>query len=151
MASICIKDQRDIGTAVGITGSVRGGVSTIGTAVYTIILSNKLTEYIPATVIPAVTEAGLPVSSIPNFLAALGGTGNLTAVPGLTADITAVGMTAYKFATVKAYQMVFYSTIAFSGVAVILALCSPNVDDQMTDRVAATLHGKGGDIVAEKE
>lgn len=36
MAGICIKDQKDIGTAVGIAGSVRSGVSTIGTAIYSV-------------------------------------------------------------------------------------------------------------------
>jgi hypothetical protein len=151
MASICIKDQRDIGTAVGITGSVRGGVSTIGTAIYTVILSNKLAKYIPATVIPAVTQAGLPASSVPQFLGALGGTGNLTTVPGINPTITTIGMAAYKIATVKAYQMVFFSTIAFGGVGIILALCSPNVDNQMTNKVATTLHGKGEAVVAAEK
>jgi hypothetical protein len=142
MASICIRDQRDIGTAVGITGSVRGGVSTIGTAIYTIILSNKLAKYIPSTVSLAVTHAGLPVSSVPQFLGALEGVGNLTTVPGISQNITTIGMAAYKMATVKAYRVVFYSTIAFGVVGIILALCSPNVDDRMTNEVTTTLHGK---------
>jgi hypothetical protein len=36
MAGICIDDQKDIGTAVGIAGSVRSAVSTVCTAVYTV-------------------------------------------------------------------------------------------------------------------
>lgn len=39
MAGICIKDQKDIGTAVGIAGSVRSAVSTVGTAVYSVIFT----------------------------------------------------------------------------------------------------------------
>jgi hypothetical protein len=151
MASICIRDQRDIGTAVGITGSVRGGVSSIGTAVYTIILSNKLAKNIPAIVGPAVTHAGLPASSLPQFLSALGGTGNLTTVPGLTQNITVIGTAAYKLASVKAYSVVFYSTIAFGTVGIMLALCAPNVDDKMTDKVATTLHGKGDELIAAEK
>jgi hypothetical protein len=151
MASICIRDQRDIGTAVGITGSIRGGVSTVGTAIYTIVLSNKLSQYIPAVVAPAVTQAGLPASSVPQFLGALGGIGNLTTVPGINQDITVIGMTAYKLANVKAYRMVFYSTIPFGVVGIVLALCSPNVDDQMNDMVATTLFGKGEEIIAAEK
>jgi hypothetical protein len=153
MASICIKDQRDIGTAVGIAGSVRGGVSTIGTAIYTIILSNKLAQYIPAVVGPAVISAGLPASSVPALLGALGGIGNATAVPGVNANILAVGGLAYQMASVKAFRVVFLSTIAFGLVGIVLAVCSPSVSDQMTNRVATTLHGKGidGEAVDEKK
>lgn len=151
MASICIVDQRDIGTAVGITGSVRGGVSTIGTAIYTIVLSNKLAQYIPAMVAPAVTQAGLPASSVPQLLGALGGVGNLTTVPGIDQKITAIVMTAYKLATVKAYRMVFYATIPFGVVGIILALCTPNVDDKMNDMVATTLNGKREEVIAAEK
>jgi Fungal trichothecene efflux pump (TRI12) len=143
MASICVKDQRDIGTAVGITGSIRGTVATIGTAIYTVILSNKLTQYIPALVIPAATEAGLPVSSVPQFIGALSGATDITTVPGVNANIIAAGTAAYKVATVEAYRMVFYATIAFTGVGVVLAICAPNVDDLMTDKVATTLQRTG--------
>lgn len=140
MAGICIRDQRDIGTAIGITGSVRAGVSTIGTAVYTVILSSRLAKNLPAYVGPAVTAAGLPESSVAAFLGVLSASGNLTAVPGATGAVVVAGEAAYKLAKVQAYQTVFYSTLAFSGVAVILALCSPNVDDEMTEKVATTLH-----------
>jgi hypothetical protein len=140
MAGICIRDQRDIGTAVGITGSVRAGVSTIGTAIYSIILSTRLAKNIPSLVTPAVEAAGLPASSVPGFLGALSGSGNFTAVPGATSTIIAAGSAAYQVATVDAYRTVFFSTLAFSGVGIILAFCVPSVDDQMTEKIATTLH-----------
>jgi hypothetical protein len=151
MAGICIRDQRDIGTAVGITGSVRGGVSTIGTAVYSIILANKLAQNIPALVAPAAIQAGLPSSSVSAFIGALSGTGNITSVPGVNQNVIAAGSAAYKLASVHAYRTVFYSTLAFSGVAIILALCTPNVDEKMTQRVATTLHDKDKTIVASQK
>jgi hypothetical protein len=42
MAGICIDDQKDIGTAVGIAGSVRSAVSTICTAIYTVSMPQFL-------------------------------------------------------------------------------------------------------------
>jgi len=66
-------------------------------------------------------------------------TGSFAAVNGLTDTILAVGMQAYKTANTQAYSTVFYTTIAFSGVAVIISFFSPNVDDKMTRDVAVTL------------
>lgn len=141
MVGICIKDQRDIGTAVGIAGTVRGGIATIATAIYSSILANKLAENIPSMVGPVAIESGLPESSVPDFIAGVSGTGNLTAVPGVNEAIIAAGTAAFEWATVHAYRMVFFSTIAFSVVSIILAFLSPNVDKLMTEKVAATLHG----------
>jgi hypothetical protein len=61
-------------------------------------------------------------------------------VAGLTSAIESVGIAAYKVASSHAYQTVFYSTIAFSALAIFCSLWVPNVDDMMTDRVVALLH-----------
>ncbi|ROT38299.1 MFS general substrate transporter [Sodiomyces alkalinus F11] len=154
MVGICIQDQRDIGSAVGIAGTVRGGVATIATAIYSSILANELAKNIPAMVGPAAVESGLPESSVPAFLAGMSGAGDLTAVPGVNEAIVAAGRDAFNWATVHAYRMVFYSTIAFSVVSIVLAFLSPNVDKLMTEKVAATLHGgnlKGVKGEGEKE
>ncbi|KAB5517417.1 fungal trichothecene efflux pump [Coniochaeta sp. 2T2.1] len=154
MAGIAIANQEDIGTAVGIAGCVRSIVSTIGTAIYTVILSNRLAQTIPAHVPPALISAGLPESSVADFLTAYP-TGTFEGIAGLTPTILAAGVRAYKEASAKAYQTVFLSTIAFSVVAVILALFTANGMNMMTDDVATTLHerktkkvvGKEGDVV----
>jgi hypothetical protein len=51
-----------------------------------------------------------------------------------------VATRAYKFANAHAYSTVFYTTIAFTGVAVIFSFWSPNVDEKMTGQIAVTLH-----------
>jgi hypothetical protein len=48
-------------------------------------------------------------------------------------------MQAYKTASAQAYSTVFYTTIAFSGIAVVISFFSPNVDDKMTGEIAVTL------------
>ena len=110
------------------------------------VLYNRLGETIPALVPPALTAAGLPASSVPAFLTGLT-TGSFTKVPGLTDSILAAGTQAYKLANSQAYSTVFYTTIAFTGTAVVVSFFSPNVDDKMTRDVAVTLHGaEHGDI-----
>jgi hypothetical protein len=141
-AGIDIDDQREIGTAIGAAGSMRSAISTLASTVYVVILTNRLTSEIPAMVPPAIVAAGLPTTSIVPFLTGFS-TGNFTAVEGLTPAIMAVGVRAYKEASSKAYSTVFLSTLIFTGLAIILSIFTPNVDEKMTNQVAATLHKKG--------
>jgi hypothetical protein len=145
-AGIDIDDQREIGTAIGAAGSMRSAISTLASTVYVVILTNKLTENIPAIVPPAVIGAGLPATSLVPFLTGFS-TGNFTGIPGLTPEILVIGVRAYKEASAKAYSTVFLSTLIFSGLAVILSFWTPNVDEKMTNQVAATLHQKGTETV----
>ena len=145
-AGIEVEDQQEIGTAVGMAGSIRSAISTIAASVYVVVLTNRLTTTIPAEVPPAVVKAGLPVGSVPAFLEGFT-TGNFSDVKGLTPNITAVGVEAYKVASAHAYKTVFLTSIAFTGLAVIIAFWAPNVDDKMTGQVVTTLHEKEGRVV----
>jgi hypothetical protein len=152
ITGIAIRDQAEIGTAVGVAGSMRSTVSTIASTIYTAILTNRLEKTIPHEVPPKLIAAGLPASSVSSFLSAItvGTPAAFGKVHGLTASIEAIGIAAYKVASSHAYQTVFYSTIAFSVLAVLLSLLTPNVEDQMTDRVIATLHRHKDEEIAEK-
>jgi Fungal trichothecene efflux pump (TRI12) len=148
-AGIELEDQQEIGTAVGMAGSLRSAISTVAATVYVVVLSNRLGETIPAEVPAAVINAGLPASSSAAFLAAFT-TGDFSAVSGLTPHILSVGLAAYKVASAHAYKTVFLVSIAFSGIAVIIAIWAPNVGDKMTLEVATTLHAKEGQLVGEE-
>lgn len=119
-------------------------------SVYTVILTNRLTANIPAMVPPALLKAGLPASSIPDYLAALA-TGKFTAVPGINAAILAAGTRAYQEANMAAYRTVFLSTLAFSGIGIILTWFAPNIDHLLTGEVTTTLHESDGAVVGERE
>lgn len=146
-ASICIADQREIGTALGIGGSSRSFVSTLCGTVYTVVLSNRLATTIPTQVPAALAAAGLPAAQTQAFIDAYG-TGGAAAVsaagvvPGLNATILAVGVRAYKVASADAYRTVFYSTIAFSGIGILLSIFVPDIDKMLTGEVAVTLRPK---------
>ncbi|OCT45295.1 hypothetical protein CLCR_05641 [Cladophialophora carrionii] len=139
-----IRDQNEIGVAVGVAGSVRSALSTLASTIYVTILNNRLAETVPAAVRPAVTTAGLPVSSVPALLAALslGTPDAFSKVQGLTSQIQEVAINAYKEGNTSAYRTVFFASLAFTGTGILLSLFAPSVDDQMTDSVAVTLHKK---------
>ncbi|KAF2122211.1 fungal trichothecene efflux pump [Lophiotrema nucula] len=145
VATICISDQREIGTATGIAGSARSFISTICSTVYTVILSNRLATTIPAKVPPALVAAGLPTSSITAFISALtlGTPAAWSAVDGLNPSIQAVGVRAYQEANSDAYKTVFLSTIAFCGVGIICSFFAPNIDHLLDRDVVVQLRGKG--------
>ncbi|EXJ56035.1 hypothetical protein A1O7_08966 [Cladophialophora yegresii CBS 114405] len=139
-----IRDQNEIGVAVGVAGSVRSALSTLASTIYVTILNNRLAETVPAAVRPAVTTAGLPVSSVPALLAALslGTPDAFSKVQGLTSPIQEVAINAYKEGNTSAYRTVFFASLAFTGTGILLSLFTPSVDAQMTDSVAVTLHKK---------
>jgi hypothetical protein len=100
------------------------------------------------------TAAGLPASSVPSFLAALtsGSAAAFKAVAGLTPAIQAIGARAYQDASSDAYKTVYLSTLAFSGLGIILTFWTPNVDHLLSGDVTVTLHEKGTEkIVGTRE
>jgi len=87
----------------------------------------------------------LPISSVAAYLKALsaGSAEALAKVPGITSAIEAAGTMAYRNANMSAYRTVFLTTIAFTGLGVVVNCFVPNVDEKMTDDVATTLHKAG--------
>lgn len=149
-SSLIVKDQRELGTAIGFAGSFRSTLSTICSTVYTVVLSNRLTENIGSMIPPAVENAGLPASSVAAFITALssGDTTALQAVPGISPAIIAAGTNAYQLASAASYRTVFLSTIAFSGIGIIFSIFLPNIDHLLTSEVSTTLHsGKAEEAV----
>jgi hypothetical protein len=134
VSTLCIDDQREIGTATGAAGSARSLISTICSTIYTVILSNRLKQTIPALVPGAVIAAGLPASSVAGFITGISA-GSFAAVPGVNPEIIAAGMGAYAKANNQAFNTVWLSTIAFSGLGAILAIWAPNVDHMLTGDV----------------
>jgi hypothetical protein len=66
-----VKDVREIGTPIGLGGSVRSAVSSVASAIYIAVLTNRLTTTSPARVVPTIVGAGLPQSSISSYFEAV--------------------------------------------------------------------------------
>ena len=145
LCSICIRDQQEIGTATGVAGSARSAISTIASTIYSVVLTIRVTKTLSTEVPAAVIKAGLPASSVADYMTAIAGGAipkALAAVKGLTPAIEAVGARAYQVAYSDAYRTIFLTSLGFGGLAMIIACFVPNVEDLMVDSVAATLHGR---------
>lgn len=139
-APLCL-DADDIGLASGVLGSTRSALATVATSVYVAILSNKQATNIPKYVGPAAISAGLPQSSVPALLSALQ-SNNFTSVVDVTPQIISAAGAALQEADSKSFQVVFLSSLAFGGCAIIAALNTPNLEDKFNNEVAKRLHGK---------
>ncbi|KAK6369603.1 hypothetical protein LTS17_009509 [Exophiala oligosperma] len=139
---ISIKNQEEIGAAVGVASTCRAAWATVATTIYLSVLQNKLKDAIKTKVVPTLVKAGLPLSSVPAFLAAFS-TGSFAQIPGATPDIIATGVSSYREALVYAFRMVFYTALALLLTNCILALFFPNLDHKMKLGVAARLHRPG--------
>ena len=83
---------------------------------------------------PALIASGLPETSVAGFLAGMTA-GSFADVPGVTPEIIAAGVAANANAYNQAYRTVWLSTIAFSGLGVILSFFAPNVNHMLTGDV----------------
>ena len=144
LVSIAIPDQSEIGVAVGLAATFRSGVSTVATAVFLAVYSNRLTSEITANVVPAVVEAGLAVKAVPTYLAAMTA-GDVSTVPGITDKIMLAGAEAYKVASANSYSTVYLVTLLFSVPALIFSFWVPNIDERMTNEVSAVIY-KAGEV-----
>ena len=126
----------------GFFTSTRAVTGTIALSIYVCVFTNKLTTFLPAEIVPAVEEAGLPASSITALFAAMakGTTAALEAVPGINATIMAAYALATQDAYMHAFKVVYLSSIAFTAVAITASIFVTDVDKYMTNFVNKTIH-----------
>ncbi|OAA57412.1 Fungal trichothecene efflux pump [Niveomyces insectorum RCEF 264] len=154
--NINIDDQTEIGTATGIAGSLRSAVSTVASTIYSAVLAQREAATLSTVVPAALTQAGLPASSVQDYMAAVaaggGSSAALAGVPGVTADILAKGARAYQDAYADAYRTVFFTSIAFGVLCLTAASFVPNFDARLTNKVATKLnmHNPEPDTIVEK-
>ncbi|KIX06727.1 uncharacterized protein Z518_04703 [Rhinocladiella mackenziei CBS 650.93] len=151
--TLVLPDQQQMGSGCGFGGTIRFTITTIATAIYSVVLTDRLSVTVPREVASAVESAGLPPSTVADFIAAFSTGNGLQEIPDTTPSIIQKVFRAYQIANADAYRMVFYTTIAFCGAGIISALFLPNVDDLMTGEVATRLYEKKEreDIVARVE
>lgn len=121
LCTILIDNQQEIGTAAGLAGSSRSAISTVAATIYTVVLTARVTTELSTVVPAAVVAAGLPATSVADYMTAIaaGGTPKaLAAVPGLTEGILAIGARAYREAYMDAYRTIFFVSIAFGAIAI---------------------------------
>lgn len=130
LAPLFCKAQ-DIGLASGLLASIRSAGGSVAVAVYTTILSNRLTTTIPANVLPAAEAAGLEPSQGAALLGAVT-KGNLTAY---SAPIRLAVTEALPDAYAQAFKTVYLASLGFGAIAIIGCLFSKDAKKHLTNKI----------------
>ena len=137
-----------IGIATGVTICARSLGGAVGTAVYTTILSNRLTTNLTPDVAVPLIKAGVSVNTIPAVLGALlGGEASSPALAALTPTQLMTAAMGIKNAYAGAFRVVYLSTIAFGVIGLVTVSFVANIDHLLTKKVdikleeGAIVHG----------
>ncbi|KAI1106032.1 fungal trichothecene efflux pump [Jackrogersella minutella] len=139
-----VASDMDLGVAFAVVSSMRSIVGSIFTAAFTAEIANKLPLKLTSIVVPAVTAAGLPESSVTALLSAVsaGTAAALEAVPGMNDDILAVASASIAKAYAASYVYPFYTGLALGLVSLIAAIAIRDFDHHLTDHVSRRIYHK---------
>ena len=129
-----------LATTVSLSLSVRTVGGSIGYSIYYNVYSNKLKTKLPAYVAQRVIQAGLPVADAEDFVASFLTTpAEAAKLPGVDAAIIQAATLGYRWAYADSLRYVWYTSIAFGSLAIILCLFMPSIRKYGTNRIAAEL------------
>lgn len=140
LATVSLKDQREIGTGGGLAGAMRSAVSAIASVIYGSVNRNTQAQSIAKYVPAAAVTAGLPSELASQLILVLTGEAEAATVPGLTPEILAAATHAYRHAVSIAFRNVFLTAFGFGIVSVVCAFFAPTISKEAKGIVAGTLH-----------
>ncbi|OQV00212.1 hypothetical protein CLAIMM_05740 [Cladophialophora immunda] len=141
----CLKWQMVVASLMaavfGFFGSTRLTFGTVAVSIYLAIYSDRLAAFLPQEIVPAVSSAGLPASSIPDLFTAInnGTAAALEGVPGMTDGILGALALATKVAYAHAFKVVYLATLSFTGIGLVAAFFITDVDAFLTNYVNKTI------------
>lgn len=127
--------------------SVRTLGGAIGTTVYSAIYQNKLGDILPRETGKYAIEAGLPTSSLQEFLGEFlkPGKGNASSLPGVTPEVMSRAALGQAWGYSRSFRYVWIASVAFGVVACVMSLFIPNTAKYMTNRIAVVSSINGPD------
>ena len=140
-----------IATASGFALSARAIGGAFGSAVLDAIINGKIDATLERDVSQAATGAGLPASSVPALLKAIGAGEGFDKVPGITDAILKQALDARNWAYARAYRLAWASIIPFVVLALVAVVFIKQVKELMTERVEASVERKGAAARVDEE
>ena len=125
-------EAEDIGLVAEVMGSIRTALGAVAVSLYSSVLTNELTKFLPEYVTPAATGAGLPAKSLLVLFEGIT-TGVFTNVPGINEKILVVVGHAVKHAYAMSFRTVFLCMLPFGCLILTAAVISANVEEYLTD------------------
>ncbi|KEF51591.1 uncharacterized protein A1O9_12226 [Exophiala aquamarina CBS 119918] len=138
-ASLKLTPQQ-LGTAMGLLGTVRNGGGSVGNAIFHTILTSVVNGRLAPRISEAALAHGFPAAHLAKLIPATledgaGVPGVLAAVPSMSPEVTVAVRQAFKDVYTYGFRAVFYSTIPFGVLAIICTLFINDPSDLLTNQV----------------
>jgi hypothetical protein len=139
--AVTVTPDTSIATCVALSLTIRAVGGSIGYAIYYNVFINKMKTNVPAWIAKYAVGAGLPLSSVPDFLIAYtsGAVAELPKIPGVTEKVIGAAVIGNRWATSESLKYVWLTSIAFGCCAIIACCFIGNITKYMTNRVAARI------------
>jgi hypothetical protein len=129
-----------ITTAAALSLSIRTVGGTIGYSIYYNIFATKLAKRLPLNVATFALAAGLPATSLEQFVGTfLTAPETLATVPGVTQAVIAGATKGTQWAYSESLKVVWLTSIAFGSMAIVCCILMPSTKKYQTNRVAVQL------------
>jgi hypothetical protein len=139
--AITVTPDAFIATTVALSLAIRVIGGSIGYSIYYNVFAEKLAAKLPAYVAQFAIEAGLPITSVKEFVTIIlveGGVG-LQNVAGVTPAVVEAATMASRWAYGDSLKYVWYTSIAFGALSCVACCFLGNVRPYLTHRVAVEL------------
>ncbi|KAF2806809.1 trichothecene efflux pump [Mytilinidion resinicola] len=144
-----ISEDIDLGISFAIVSSSRMAFGAVATAIFVAILTKKTPGEIEKHVIPAVLKAGLPEASLPALAAAIEAgfsPSAASAVPGLTPQVLEAATNGLADGYAAAYAYIYYTIIAFAGLAFLVSFFMMDFDSYFTGHVSRQISDRHNNV-----
>ncbi|KAL3429999.1 major facilitator superfamily domain-containing protein [Aspergillus tetrazonus] len=144
-----------IATGVCVTNAATLVGGAVAIIIYGTVFNSKIKTALPDCVSTSVMQAGLPQSSLVQFLPAYlagnqAGVG-LADIPGVTPRVLDAAQGASRTAYADSYHYIWYILIGLSGACTLLALRFGSTKHYFTDEVTAPIQRRKGDSHGDAE
>ena len=150
--------QVELGLATGLIGTFRSSGGSLGSAIFSTILTTVSRKQLDARITQAAVSNGFDPSHLSQLIpavseSALGVPDAFTKVPGASPAVQNAVLEAFKEAYAYAFARVFYATIPFGVIAIIAACFIKDAGRFMTNHTSVALEKDvlDKDIKKEKE
>ncbi|USW54019.1 Putative major facilitator transporter Str1/Tri12 [Septoria linicola] len=139
----CVVTDHLIATAVALVVTLRFVGGAIGYTIYYAIFTNKITSILPTEVGAYAVGAGLAPADATEFVTTLlTAPAQVATLPCVTPAILVAAAEGSRWAYSKALTYVWYTSIPFGVVALVIAVMQPDIRKWMTSHVAVNIGRK---------
>ncbi|KAF2025918.1 MFS general substrate transporter [Setomelanomma holmii] len=131
-----------ITTAAAMSLSIRTVGGSIGYSIYYNIFATKLEKNLPKYVVEYAVKAGLPLSSATQFVTLFLTAPKklaITLIAGVTPAVIASATKGTQWAFSESLKYVWFTSIAFGGMAIVCTILLPSTEKYQTNRVAVQI------------